>query len=282
MAQFDYKYKRKYRTRAGKNTKYISKRKGASAQQNQLMSLQKQVTSLAKRAKLRKQFAQFKHPHRGVIIGNDYYTRNLLNPPDWAAVFQATTESQTSNKAMWISCRISTLVNIEQTGTLVYNPFPCTYFIVSLRKDTAQQTIVESNDLQALIDNVHYNKVTTGTTTGEALVMLNPALFKIHHMRRFMIGQAAFYHTPNADHPGFGMTTNVKDSNVRINTTLRFKRKLKTGVGAGSQLANWKLMAANQQEATDRLYCLIFSGAEGATQSINVAQNVINNIEVTN
>lgn len=256
------KYKRSG-TRAGRNKKYITKSRHAKAQQHQLMSLQKQVNTIKRNVKDISQYAQYQSALVETGLDHNWTVVQMMRPDTWGEVFQSTTETNNSNKFRLRHLAMEMFFSINNTE-LPLGPQVVTFFLCSLRKETAAKTI---NDLGGIglpnINTAGLNKYFTRTDFGggtyQGLCKLNPSVFKIHKVKRFQI-QNILNWVPGTDDQ---LTSVASDTQKRIYFKLRRGNVIKS-----NSVKRWKQMEQEDCEQTDLLYVMVnVSGAANSTES---------------
>ena len=130
---------------------------------------------------------------------------------------------------------------------------------MSLRKETAQQFLQESNGFTNLNNGRDYvmtNMSNALAGQGSGMVMLNKGMFKLRAKPiRFMIGLRTDFTSENP-------TSNLKDNNKRIYQKLSYRNLIKSGRGDIS----YKQLEPNDIEPTDGIFWLLFHNAYGGQQ----------------
>lgn len=281
------KYIIKKKNPATRNKKYINKSRSSRGQQNQLRSVQKQVTSLKRIVKRRSQFAQFYcQPENGdgpdnsqvALNTNLFYVNNLIRPATWAAIFQTTADAQTSNKGKLQSFDIQ-LVFSPKNSTTPLTPKILRVWVLTLRNETAQDTLAGTGNmttagLNAAANGLYYKNtfVDGGFAT---MVKFNPAAFKVHAYREFTIANI-MQETPEPDEDV--AVTNTFNALKRVRIRLRAGNILKPATGI------WKNMQPGEVMPKDRKYLVVHLGGWGndGDNSVQMDTNITVNTKVTN
>ena len=254
------RYKSK-KTRAGRNKKHILVKKNAKAQQKQLMSLQKQVNVIKRDLGDSQQHVQYKYTLSETGMEHNWTVIQLTRPDQWTPVFQSTSETNNSNKFRIRKLHLETLMTIYDTEA----PLPpqiVTFFLVSLRKEAAAQTIedlggIELPNINSDGVNSYFSRTDFGGGTYQGLVRLNPAAFKIHRVKRFEI-QNILNWTPGPD-------------DQLVNTPMGVRKRMTLNVTRGNLLKStntkiWKNMEQEDCAHTDLFYVMVhISGADNVT-----------------
>ncbi len=281
-----YKNARRYKTRSKRVKKVTAlTRKGASSQAGQIIKLQRQVDLINRNVRDNTKWTQYQFPllaQVGQISAPGYITWNLIQPDLWTPVFQTRSQDQidevTPSKFRGRSIGLELIAQLGQLEEIPmsFDPIINTIFIVSLRKETAQQFKNETANGTNLLEGVHYVKTNLGTLQGEGLIMLNKGYFKIRHVKRFMLGgNVDFYNEAPDDLPV--KTTNLKDNNRRFYIKLPYRNLIKDAGPnnrASTAPAGFKTMTINEIEPLDQLFVFLFSNAY-ADQQLEVHANMV-------
>lgn len=254
---------RSYKSRASKNKKSILTKIHAKAQQSQLMSIQKQVNNIKTQVKDTTQYAQYQFNLNETDLEHNWNVFQLTKPDQWSNVFQSSTETNNANKFRIKKLSMETYISIN-SPELPCPPQVVTFFLVSLRKETAALTLQDLGGIglpnfNTAGVNDYYNRVDFGGGTYQGLVRINPAAFKIHKVERFEI-QNILNWIPGTDDQAV---------NTPIGVRKRFYMKATRGnIIKSATQKRWKQMEQEDCAHTDLLYVLVHVG--GAD---NVAPN---------
>lgn len=284
-------YKKRYRAKntAAKNKKYIQNSRTARAQQKQLTSLQRQITATKSKLKDRTQYAQYFCPiEQGEgsdfsqidLPDGEFYVNNLMRPSSWSGIFQAqgTQEPTQTNKALIKSFDIQ-LVFSPKNSIVALTPRIIRCYLVSLRKETAQETLngtsnMSSAGFNAAANGVYYRNtfVDGGLAT---MVKLNPAAFRLHAYREFTLANIIEETSVPDDNIA---TVTTKDSLKRVRMRLRCGNKLKPPT------ATWKTMTENDIMPEDRKYLIVHVGgwANDGDNEVRMDTNICVSCKVSN
>jgi hypothetical protein len=155
-------------------------------------------------------------------------------------------------------------------------PVTGTIFLCTLRDEVATQFAEGTGNGANMVDGVHYANAAMGAVQGSALTMLNKGIFKIHQIRRFMIGGKTNFETNYDDH-ATAPTTNLKDNNFRFYMKHRYQNKLKSDGPDSRGLVNtggFRTLTIDTLEPKDQLYLFVFSNAI-ELQILSIHCNVI-------
>ncbi len=204
-----------YRRRKGmkSNANYIRRKKGANAQQNQLLKLNKQMMSLNRKVKDTLIWKQFYMENVYVGTGDGdpialpykFYVVPLTRPDNWEPCFQSRVDNPRGtnyygNKFIGntMDLRMRFFIG-DSTATLP--PTTVSYWIVSLHKEGGTNTLVDTEQLNttltgggvfnngALMNRRYWLDSNVNATAQPAgLTILNKAAFKIHCYKKFYLG----------------------------------------------------------------------------------------------
>lgn len=292
MVKYYSKYgKRKFRktNQATRNKKFIQKSRSARAQQLQLTSLQRQLTITKNKLADRSQYAQyFCNIEQGVgqdfsqidLPNGTFYVNNLMRPSSWEDIFQANniTSTTQTNKAIIRNFDIQ-LVFSPKNSIVALTPRIVRCYLVSLRKETAQETLNGTNNmssagLNAAANGTYYRNtfVDGGLAT---MVKLNPAAFKLHAYREFTLANIV-------------EETSVVDENVPITNTKDALKRVRMRLSCGNKLkpptGTWKSMNENDIMPMDRKYLIVHVGgwANDEDNQVRMDTNITVSCKLTN
>ena len=259
--------KRRRRSRRRNTKTTIYSRKGATAQSRQIWKLQKQVNSVRNKVKDVTQYRQYQFPlavTQGGGTTPTYACFNLVQPDQWAPIFQAPSGHQTlsPNKFRGRSVGIEGMVQLGNPGEF-QAPVTGTIFLASLRKEVAKQFVERTANGVNMIEGVDYSTASLGAVQGSGMTMLNKGTFKIHYVRRFMVGGKINFEENYEDH-ATAPTTNLRDNNVRVYIKHRYQNLIKSD-GPDSRgitsTGGFKTITIDTLEPHDQLYLFVFSNA---------------------
>lgn len=276
-------YKRRRRTnyRRRKVSKVTAfSRKGASSQARQIWKLQKQITAVRNKVRDVTQYRQYKFSQSVTQGGGTtptYGVFNLVQPDQWTSIFQTPVGMQTHspNKFRGRSVGIEGMV---QLGDPSVNQAPVTgtIFLCSLRDEVAQQFAERTSNGTTMIDGVDYTISSMGLVQGSGMTMLNKGTFKIHQIRRFLIGGKTNFED-DYDENDTAPTTNLRDNNFRFYMKHRYQNLLKSDGPdnrSTTTTGGFKTLTINTVEPKDQLYMFIFSNAINL-QTLSIHCNVV-------
>lgn len=288
------RFARKKRQNASqKNKRYIKARKGAYHQQKQLLSLQKQNQRLMNKVRDRAQYAQFfvplDQPDEGTngsqvtLPNGTFYCTDLVKPNGFAAIFQSTSTTTLTNKFQFKGFDIQLLFS-PKNSEVSLTPRIVRVYVLGLRQETAQRTLNETNQMTSTgLDQAptnEYHRVTNSDGGLATLVKFNPAAFRVHAYREFLLGNilnetALDITDENRD------STNLKDPIKRARIILKMSNKLKTAS------ETWRTMTPSQVMPMDRRFLVVHVGGWGGPDvdgdnAVVMNTNIICNGRLTN
>lgn len=272
-----------------RNTKYIKRAKSAGAQQKQILSVQRQVSSLKNKVNMRAQYAQyFLELQGGVGVqfaqinlpDGQFYVNPLMRPSDFAAtpLFQATSTSDEPNKCIVKSFDIQCVFSPKNSLTAL-TPRIVRVWTVSLRKETAQEVLQGTSQMTTIglnaAPNGKYYQNTFVDGGLATMIKFNPAAFKVHHYREFTIANI-MQETATVDDDT--AVTNTFNSLKRMRIYLKCGNHLKPPQGKWSQISEGEVMPL------DRKYFIVHVGgwANDSDNQVRMDTNIVVTTRVTN
>ena len=176
-------------------------KKGAKSQASQILTLQRQITNVKKKVKANTMWSQYAYKpgnviHSGTTLSPVPAVQRLVSPSTvagqqtgWTRLMSSTPGTSDNLKWKGVFMQLEycyELSNPAVTGT----PITITTFVVSLRKETAQQILQETNHMvgTGLVQGEHYSTNTMGFVQGSGMAFLNRSMYKVHHVSRCTIG----------------------------------------------------------------------------------------------
>lgn len=240
-----------YRSKRGTylpSTRQIYRRKGATAQAKQINTLKKAVAKL--NTKVLK-YSQYKYGVSTSWSGlSDYHMSQWIVPSAWTKIFQSQDDDGNQIKARILSLDMNMLI---QAGLGFTVPAMVSVFVVTVKKNVAQQFQTDTSSGQNLVANEHYTEVGTGLANDNALVMLNKSIFNIHYYRKFMIGQSPFFQTEEET-----FVTDIHDANKRLRYKHIYNKEIKTD-HSGTGDVGWKSLNSNDIAPNDMVFTYVFT-----------------------
>lgn len=275
----------RFRRRINNRRRKVSKvtaysRKGAAAQARQIWKLQKQVNSVRNKVKDVTQYRQYNFAYavtQGGGLTPSYAAWSLVQPDQWGPIFQTPSGHQTlaPNKFRGRSVGIEGMIQLADPA-VSQAPVTGTIFLCSLRKEVAKQFVENATNGTGMISGVHYITASMGTVQGSGMTMLNKGIFKIHYVRRFMLGGKTNFEDDYDEHDT-APTTNLKDNNVRFYIKHRYQNLIKSD-GPDSRsvtsTGGFKDLTVDTLEPQDQLYLFIFSNAYDG-QALSIHANAV-------
>lgn len=285
--------KRRKTNASQKNKRYIKARKSSYHQQRQLLSLQKQNQRLYNKVRDRAQYAQFFVPidepdagtngNQKTLENGEFYVTDLVKPNSFAAIFQSSSTTTLSNKFQFRSYDIQMLFSPKNSETAM-TPRVVRVYILGLRAETASRTLNETSNMSS--DGLNqaspntYTRITNSDGGLPTLVKFNPACFKIHAYREFLIGNIL---NENSQEPleDNQASANLKDPIKRARIFHKMSNKLKTGIGS------WREITPNQLMPNDRRFLVVHVGGWGGADvdgdnAVVMNTNIVVNGRLTN
>lgn len=294
MAKTRKNISRRFKNAASKNKKFIKTRKNSGAQQKQLLSIQRQVNHTNSKLRMRAQYAQFDCPlddadggtsgTQKTLPNGQFYITDLIKPSLYTPIFQSTSTITLTNKFQFSSFDIQMLFSPKNSEAPL-TPRVVRVWVLSLRDETAQKTLNETNQMTgAGLDASPTREYVYKTTSDgglDTLVKLNPAAFKIHAYREFLMGnilnETAQVLDPDNDQSSANLTDPIKRSRI----TFRMRNKLKPAS------ESWRTMTPAQIMPRDRRYLCVHVGGWGGPgvdgdNEVVMNTNIVANGRLTN
>ena len=226
----------------------LSKR-GSKSQAQQILKLQRQVTSIRKKVVDNTKWTQYSlalNATVGSVTAPTYSVWNLIQPNLWEPIFQTrnsgTVQALTPSKFRGRSIGLEIMAQIGAiTGVTVemsQEPITATIFVASLRKETAKQFIDETTNGTQMTPDVHYRITSLGNLQGAGLCMLNKGYFKVRYVKRFMLGGVTNFYGDDEGMPDDKpqATTSLRYNNRRFYIKIPYKNLIKDA-GPNSRVA---------------------------------------------
>lgn len=264
-----YRRRGRYRRKKYMPKSYIKSKTGRKSQANQIVSLQRQIKSLAVKQSDNSQYVQYQKQFvqsDGApldLTGQIMYAFPLVDPKNWAQIFQADNRTDNSNKFRGRSMGLQMqfiLGNTEEPCP----PLPVYVYVVSLRQERGQEfltnlgTFTEAQKtggkpFPAGSVNKWYARtsVEEGVVSDmQSLLWLNKGVFKIHMFKRFFIGNQLNWANAAAAEDNYP-STNIRDANKLIYHKQQFSNLITPGQG------QWKDMNVADLATKDNLMLLV-------------------------
>lgn len=294
------------RPRRKNQAKYIRRKKSSTAQQNQLLTLNKRVNSLHQKMKSQTIWKQFymENVYSGapngdpLVLPYKFYIVPLTRPDNWVPCFQSRLDNPRGsnyygNKFEGHSMDLRMRFFVTDT-TAFQSPTTITYWIVSLHKEGGTNTLVDTNNMQttpagggqfnngALMNQRYWLDSTVNSTSQPAgLTILNKQAFKIHAYRKFYLGNVL---NNSATEDGQA-TTSLSSVQKNFHEKMSYKNHIKTPTGSPVENDNpvrgFTDMEIEDLEPNDRRYLIVHTSYETPNQadstSISLAYNIMFN-----
>ena len=277
--------------KVSKKRKYY-KRKSATSQAKQLLSLDKRVTKLTRRVLKPTQFQlgvddskdgihfpNFELSTFGSkplvyqIIAPQLSTSGSLGSFGWKPIFETDRDSSNvtnpDNQYEYMMTGVNSRFCVEVEATNRTQPNWYQIFIVSLKGETAQQTMENTADMSAVRDGYEYTNTTTGTLEANCLWRLNPSIFNIHYnsgpkilgVHPFFGAQTASL-TPELVTPG-NYVTNIGDVTKSHQKYIGRKTTIIARPNTAGPVHGFMDLVAADIKHTKQLWVLAFTNAQG-------------------
>ncbi len=303
---------RRSRYRPGKTADYIRRKSSAKDQANQLLRLNKQVSSLtiANRQKtlwqqfyMENQFPQEPDNFTPVILPYKFLTVPLVRPDKWRPCFQSIGSQDDDGvvsfgpkymgQSMDIQLRFAVTDNAASLPQTIVH-----LWVVKMNNETGNQVLRDTlqlettaptsggnfnngarNDQRYWIDTTIKGDDTTTTPSG--LVMLNKSAFNILYHRKFQMGNQ-LNNTALADaQETTSLTSTVRNFRIKLPYKNHIKSALGTQPVTTDSLTGWKALEREQLEPKDQVFLIVHTnypsvGVVDAT-TLDMSYNVVFN-----
>lgn len=190
----------------------------------------------------------------------------VITPNLWNPIFAANARSANTDRAFLKKIRFMFNITPSNSGLLTVSPFHYCIFIFSIRREFALQTQQRlTPSFSTLTENQDFIQHTLGATIGSAQWQLNPTMYKVHAIRRGMVGNFAnegLIQAPGTSVEAAAQVSNITDANKNHIVKINHNRRIQRGVGqVGSNQQEWKDMTVNDINAEDQLYVGFFNNA---------------------
>ena len=278
---------------SSKNKSYIKNRRGSYHQQKQLLSLQRQVNYTHNKVRDRAQYAQFfvplDEPDEGsngsqvTLPNGSFYVTDLVKPSQFASIFQSSSTVTLTNKFQFSSYDIQLLFSPKNSET-AFTPRIVRVWVLGLRPETGARTLNETSQMTSTgLNNApinEYHRIVNSDGGLATLVKFNPAAFKIHAYREFLMGNI-LNETEVTEPLADQVSANISDPIKRARIMFRMRNKLKT------PSESWRTMTPNQLMPNDRRFLCINVGGWGGEgvdgdNAVVMNANIICNGRLTN
>lgn len=283
--------------------KYIRRKNGAKAQQNQLLKIDKKLQKLKQRVKEQTIWKQFymENVYFGSPDGEPqplpykFYVVPLTRPDQWRPCFQSRMDNPRGsnyygNKFMGQSMDLRMRFFVTD-NTATCAPTTITYWIVSLHKEGGTNTLVDTNNLQtttaglgtfnngALMNQRYWLDSTVNTSnTPAGLTILNKAAFKIHAYKKFYLGNVL----NNSATEDSQLTTSLSSVQKNFHHKLPYRNHIKTAtappVESDNPVNGFTDMELEDLEPQDRRYLIVHVSQEEPLAEDNTRVSLAYNV----
>lgn len=309
MAGFKNRRNRRRRPRKVKKTWALVK-KNARSQASQIITLQRQITGIQRHLKDYSMWRQYTINDCTHLSGStsdltrtgvSYSVLNLVDPVNWTPIFQTPSnqESLSPNKFRGRSMGLEVQYSLNNPATATA-PVTCTMFLCSLRREVAQQFVHATDHGAGMDKNIHYhisemsNNTVPTTGQGDGMCFLNKGIFKIHRVKRFMVGGKTNMEDfpSNSLDEGTGITfpnttavtTSLNDNYKRYYMKHRYQNLLKSDGPDSRSITSsggFRELTLDTLQPTDQLYLFTFANVYG-DQQLKIAYSAIFTGKTTN
>jgi len=297
-----------YRPR--KTADYIRRKTSAQAQANQLLRLNKQVSSLtiANRQKtmwqqfyMENQYPQEPDNFTPIILPYKFLTVPLVRPDKWRPCFQSlgTDDDYVSYGPKYMGSTMDLQLRFAVTDNAASLPQTIVHmWVVKMNNETGNQVLRDTlqlettspasggnfnngarNDQRYWIDTTIKGDDTTTTPSG--LVMLNKQAFNILYHKKFQMGNQLNNTALDDAQETTSLTSTVRNFRIKIPYKNHIKSSLGTQPVLTDRLTGWKAIEREQLEPKDQVFLIVHTnypsvGVVDAT-SLDMSYNVVFN-----
>lgn len=290
------RYTRRTRRRAKRSTRNmrsIRSRKGASAQQRQLASLQRQVRRNANKLKETTQHVQYSIPLAGTaeitsaLTDGSFDCFPLMRPNQWGAIFQTNALTGAGNALTAPNKVRLTRMDLQMVfspadSLASLTPRIVRVWVVKLKKETANQVLEATVGMSGTGINSHVANhpgdlfyTTPAHGALQTMVKLNPAGFDICAYREFTLANIVeeTILTPGGEAGENTPVTNTLDALKRVRIHFKMNNVLKVAMGS------WREMEQPDVMPEDKYYLLThvggFGGGELNVNAVRMDTNIV-------
>ncbi len=276
---------RRYRPR--KNADYIRRKNSARDQQNQLLRLNRQVSSLtiANRQKIlwqqfymENQYPQDPDNFKPLILPYKFVTVPLIRPDKWRPCFQtpgAQESDEPSFGPKYMGHSMDLQIRFAVTNNAASLPQCVVHmWLVKMQNATGNQTLRDTLQLQtsapttgglfnngAQMDQRYWIDTTIKgddtSTTPSGLVMLNKSAFNILYHRKFQMGNQLNNTALDDAQPTTALTSTVRNFRIRIPYKNHIKSALGHTVSTANNVTGWKALEREELEPKDQVFLIV-------------------------
>ncbi|AXQ66046.1 MAG: putative capsid protein [Cressdnaviricota sp.] len=299
---------RRSRYRPKKTADYIRRKNSAKDQANQLLRLNKQVSSLtiANRQKniwqqffMENEFPQVPDTPTPLVLPYKFSTVPLVRPDKWSPCFQSSTGTTGTEdfgdkfmgQSMDLQLRFALTDNaLSLPQTIIH------MWLVKMRNDTGNQALRDTLQLQttlagggsfnngSLCDRRYWIDTTikgdATSTTPSGLVKLNKTAFDVLYHRKFQMGNQLNNTALEDAQVTTSLASTVRNYRIRI----PYRNHIKSALGEKTQpsdVQGWKALEREELEPKDQVFliCHVNYPSVGVTDptTIDLSYNVVFN-----
>lgn len=281
---------------AARNLRKISRRKSASAQQQQIASVQRQVIAVKSKVRERAQYAQYAVP-----LNDDTFDMELTNgafhcspmicPLQYKPIFQAQPlvgqeDVLASNKCTVRNFDVQ-LVFSPKNSLTALTPRIVRVYWLTLKPETAMATLQDTSGMtQVGLNTNSSTPATEGQLTHITLtdgglatmVKFNPSAFRIRYYKEFTLANIL-------------EETSVTEDDTWLTNTSNALRRVRFRIRAGNKLkpprGTWRQMTVDDIMPKDQHYLVVHVGGWGGPDvdgdnGIHMDTNITVNTRQTN
>lgn len=244
----------------------------------------RRIRSLETKVAQNRMYAQYElNAGNTELTNGSWHVRQLVNPTQWVARFQATEKVEANSKVQLHSCQIQ-LYHRPTDSLLPLTAKMITVYLVKLKRETALQTLEDTGQMDTAGFNQTDNKDRLWDTQNiglsyECLPALNKACFTVIQKRQFQVQNiiqlTAATSATVEEAPDVAVTT-PPFTFKKTNMYMKCKNIIKSGRGDKP----WKEMAEADLEVGDRYYLLTHVGGNGNTDTLEDGNTVSQGIHV--
>lgn len=246
------------RSRGGKSSGKVAKL--AKGKDTTTRVLAKSIKALQKKINKQGVDLYYKQTFDGQYISADALSYNVCDYNNYTNTFGSSADDDVYNKIKHLSSKMDIYINMYNE----YNNTQFTAFLVSL-KDEIGSSFNPSTGGITLTADQHYTKVSTYS----GLVHLNPLYFKVHRVKRFIVGN-------NGTAAGTATAERQSGkSDIRWSWNVRGNRTIVNPVG------NWKALRSTL-DPSKNYYVLLFNDNSALDSEFpTLTMNVLHKMRTT-
>jgi len=224
-----------YRSRGGKSSGKVAKL--AKGKDTSTRVLAKSIKALQQKVNKQGIDLYYKNPIADVNIASDCLSFNVCDYFSYVPTFGSSADDDVYNRIKHLSSKMDIYINMYNE----YNNTQFTAFLVSLKDEIGSSFNPTTGGLSLTADQ-HYTKVSTYS----GLIHLNPRYFKVHRVKRFIVGN-------NGTSAGTATAERQSGkSDIRWSWNIRPNRTIVNPVG------NWKALRSTL-DPSKNYFVLLFN-----------------------